>query len=207
MAKLWFSITAVSALLATLLTAAEDLWGSPPELVTSLVNADQTLCLYTNHTNAIVAVTSFMLARRPERRSPTFAGLTLAALSGIAITGIVYNTLLLEHELDPLAALASGLAHTVTPVIAVIGWLLFGPIGAQSWRLIPYALLSPIAWAVMMLTSGAMLGVYPYFFVDVVRLGYLHATANLFGLGVLFVTIAAIFVWVDILRARRRRGG
>jgi hypothetical protein len=202
--RLWFAATGTSATLAALFSVAGDLREAPSRLEAQWVTVLQALALYTVQANLFVAVTSFLLVRRPERSSSVFAAFLLIALAGIGTTAVVYNALLQETGLDFIAALGSGLAHTVTPLVAIFGWLAFGPIGALSWRLIPLAFLSPLAWAFMMLATGALLGFYPYVFVDAAHLGYPRTTLNLLGLGLLFVALAAAFVWVDMKRLRRQ---
>jgi apolipoprotein N-acyltransferase len=115
------------------------------------------------------------------------------------MTGIVFNAFLSDTRGAGAAAVGSDLAHIASPVLATIGWLLFGPRGALSWRLIPRALLFPLAWTAATLVRGALIDTYPYFFVDAGRLGYDAAMFNLAGLGAVFVAVAAAFVWLDRL--------
>lgn len=160
-----------------------------------------TLFFYTVQSNILAAGASFMLALRPERRSKTFGVLLLVALTAISMTGIVFNTLLAHTRQGGLAAVGSDLAHIATPLMTAVGWLLFGPSGALTWRLIPPALVFPLAWIVATLVRGALVGFYPYFFLNVRQLGYAATLLNVAGLGLFFVAMAAAFIWWD-----RRRG-
>ena len=51
-------------------------------------------------------------------------------------------------------------------------FLVWGPRGWFSWRVIAGSLLIPAAWVVWMLVRGVAVGAYPYDFVDPTTYGY-----------------------------------
>nr|BFE85917.1 hypothetical protein GCM10020093_085180 [Planobispora longispora] len=120
------------------------------------------------------------------------AGAPSALLKGavtlfISITGLVYHFVLM-HGANPLGMLPDGrgddvldlgnlLLHYVTPIMAIVDWLVFDRALRPAWS-VPLAWLAyPAFYLVFALTRGALLDPgaerrYPYPFLDVDKLGY-----------------------------------
>lgn len=159
---------------------------------------------FTILTNVLVVVTGVVLAVAPRCRSTLFAVVRLDAVLGIAVTGIVYHTLLADlYDLDGAEAFADLLFHTVSPVLVVLGWLLFGPRGLIDLRIVAGSLLYPLLWLGFTLVRGAVTGWYPYPFVDVSRLGYPVVAVNSLGITALFLILATGLLGLDRLLSRR----
>ena len=98
--------------------------------------------------------------------------------------------------------------------MAVGGWLLLGPRGLVSWRVVWLSLVYPIAWLVFTLVRGAAIGWYPYPFMDPREQGYASVSFTLAGIVAAFIALAALLLLVDRAlgrpgtapRARGRRG-
>ena len=103
-------------------------------------------------------------------RSPTtirFRAVRLAGLLGISVTGVVHFTLLRPLlDLDGADYAADKLLHMVVPVLAVLGWALFGPRPRIDRRALVPSLAWPIAYLLYCLVVGAVDGWYPYPFLD-----------------------------------------
>jgi hypothetical protein len=96
-----------------------------------------TLSYFTVQSNILVAVTTGLLAAQLFRSSTLFRVLRIAGLVGIAITGVVFHLALSGlQELGGKEALADFLLHTASPILCVLGWLLFGPRGEITRRLV-----------------------------------------------------------------------
>jgi hypothetical protein len=81
----------------------------------------------------------------------------------VHVTFIVFRVALVGlQELSGAAALADFLLHFATPVLGVGGWLLFGPRGQISGRVVLLVLVFPIAWLVFTLVRGPIVDFYPY---------------------------------------------
>jgi hypothetical protein len=106
----------------------------------------------------------------------------------IAVTGIVYN-LVLAQTADPhgLHEVANVLCHMITPLFAVVGWLLFGPRGLVDRDVVLLSAVYPVAWLAFTLLRGAVIDWYPYPFVDVVAHGYARVAINSLVVALLFV--------------------
>ena len=159
---------------------------------------------FTILSNILVAVTSAVLALRPHTRSLLLRVARFDAVLAITVTGVVYHVLLapLDHQIGA-EAFANQLFHTVTPVLAVSGWLVFGPRGLVDRRVLALSVLYPVAWLVFTLIRGAVIGWYPYPFLQVGELGYGRVALNCAGITLLFLGLAACFAVTDRLLNRQ----
>jgi hypothetical protein len=132
----------------------------------------------------------------------------LAGIIGILITGIVYHAVLAQNaHFVGWGAVATQLLHTVVPVLALVGWLVFGPRGRFTWPLVGLALVHPAVWLAVTLVRGALVGWYPYPFIDVTQIGYGRMAVNSAVLAVLFLAFGAAATLTDrvVLRRASRR--
>jgi hypothetical protein len=156
------------------------------------------LSFFTVQSNVLVAVTTGMLAARLDRRSTWFRVLRLDAVLCIAVTGVVFHLALADlQELTGWDALADGLLHTASPVLATLGWLLAGPRHQLDGRAVRLAVLAPVAWLAYALVRGAVVRdragrhYYPYPFMNAEVHGYPAALGACAVVAVLFVALAA----------------
>lgn len=216
-ARLWFAVTALAVVIALVIQvpitgAAADgaFFSTPTYRVLNL------FVFFTIWSNILVAVVSVRLALRAGGRGTDSGGgldhvvwrvARLAGLVAITVTFIVYNVALRGlAELGPSEAVADELLHTVVPLLTVIGWVVFGPRGATSWRVVGWTLVMPVGWAVFTLVRGEIVGSwYPYPFLDVTEVGYPTAVVNIALVGVVFVALAAVAHLTDRALVRRRR--
>ena len=145
--------------------------------------------------------------RRPLRDGVLHRVLRLDALLMITVTAIVYQVLLAPTaDVVGWSRLTDPILHVLTPAVTVVVWLVFGPRGRVSGRLVPLALVVPILWIGWMLVRGAVVGAYPYGFANVTEFGY-PAVARTLALILVFGLVVASVYWaLDRLLGRRRRG-
>lgn len=205
LARVWFALTALVVVVALWIqipiTAADAegaFFSTPAGRVGNLFT------FFTILTNLLVAVTGTWLALAPGSSAFLLRVLRVDALLGILVTGAVYWTLL-AHLNTYVGAewLANQLFHTVSPVLVTLGWLLFGPRRLIDGRVVVWAVLYPVAWLAFTLVRGALIGWYPYPFVDVIALGYPRALLNCLGITVLFAALVVAAWQVDRLLSRR----
>ncbi|UUZ61354.1 Pr6Pr family membrane protein [Nocardioides sp. B-3] len=122
---------------------------------------------FTILSNALVAYSSWTIAPGRDRDTTLWRLLRLDGLIGITVTFVVVQVLLKGLvELDGADLLADKLLHVVVPVLAVIGWLVFGPrLRVRRSDLLP-ALVFPVARLVYTLVRGEVVDWYPYPFLD-----------------------------------------
>ena len=93
--------------------------------------------------------------------------------------------------LDGADLVADKLLHLVVPILAIAGWLVFGPRPRIEWPGCLRAAGWPLAWLAVMLVVGAVTGWYPYPFLDHREHGWGHVTAVCVGIFVLFFALFA----------------
>lgn len=167
-----------------------------------------TFSYFTIWSNVVVAVSATLLLARPLRDTVARRVLRLDALLMITVTAIVYQVLLAPTtEVVGWSRLTDPILHVVTPLLTLVVWLVYGPRGWVTARLVPAALAVPLLWIAWMLARGAVLGTYPYDFANVTELGYAAVARTLVLILVFGIVVAAIYWGLDVaLRSRRRAG-
>lgn len=190
LARPWFGLVAILALAGVVLQVVAVVVDSVPYAAfdTTAARAANVFAFFTILSNLLVGVVHLLLAVRPERDGPVWRVLVLDAVVAIAVTGVVYN-LVLAATTEPrgLHEVANVLCHMVTPLVAVVGWLLFGPRGRVTRGVVLLSAAYPLVWLAVTLVRGAVLDWYPYPFLDVVTLGYGRVAINSVVVAVLFL--------------------
>lgn len=190
-ARPWFAATALCVAAGVALSAFTAV-RTPGHFATGVERGFNTFAFFTVQSNLIVGGTTALLAVRLDRPSTVFRTFRLIGLVAITVTGIVYHVALSSLlDLDGLAQLGNQLVHTVVPLLAVLGWLIFGPRGGTSRRVAWLSLLFPACWLVFTLIRGAIIHWYPYPFIDVTVIGYGKAILNSFWVSLLLLSLAA----------------
>ncbi len=166
------------------------------------------LRFFTILTNALVAAVFLPIAvRGPSAIGPRLLG---AVVLAIMLVGAVFNLLLGQPAgMTPAARFADDLHHIATPLAVPLWWLVFARHGQLDWRAPLLWALYPLAYSAYILTRAALTPpaaepVIPYFFMDVGRLGWSAALANMAMISAAFVLAGLAFVWLD--RALAPRG-
>ena len=214
LARVFYGLTAFSAIAGT--TLAFVLYGfgtsGPPDTMVGWVRGGQdmagrladTVSYFTTWSNVLVAIVFALLAVRTTRRGQIFHVVLFNALLMIFVAGLVYNAILApsgvpKHGWD---LLTTTLEHTITPLLALFVWAIFGPRDWLTRHQILPALVIPIVWVVFTMIRGAIVNAYPYGFLNVVKLGYPMALLDV--VGVLIVGVAICFLLIGIDRLARR---
>lgn len=153
---------------------------------------------FTIWSNIIVFIVMTMLFLRPDRDSLWFRAVRLSALLMIVVTGIIYNVVLAaDAKLQGLEVVSNLFEHILTPIVTLLVWLIAGPRGWFSWRIIAASLVLPIAWLIFALIRGAFINAYPYGFLDVASYGYGTVLTNVAGILVFAVVLCLVFWGID----------
>ncbi len=170
----------------------------------ALARVTDTFSYFTIWSNVVVAVSTTMLLRRPVRDTLVQRVLRLDALLMITVTAIVYQVLLAPTiDVEGWSLLTDPILHVVTPLVTVVVWAVWGPRGWISARLVPLALVVPLAWIGWMMLRGAVVDAYPYGFANVTELGYASVSLTLVMILVFGLVVAAAYWGVDVLLRRR----
>jgi hypothetical protein len=159
---------------------------------------------FTIQSNIIVGVTTAMLALAVARPSSVFRVLRLIGVVAISITFIVFHVALRElQDLTGQAAVADVLLHTVSPVLCVVGWLVFGPRRQTSTRVVMLTLVFLLWWGSFTMIRGGIIEWWPYPFIDPTDSGYARVVVNMVLIGGVFIASAAAAHWLDQSLTRR----
>ena len=150
----------------------------------------------------VLIVTTMLVARpdlftRPDRTGTVWRTLRLDSVLMIVITGVVYNLLLATGGKTGWDLISNTLIHVVVPILTPIVWIIAGPRGLISPRIIGYALVLPLLWAAYALVRGAAVGAYPYPFLDVATNGVASVVVFIAVIMVIAVALALILMAVD----------
>ncbi|TWH75308.1 Pr6Pr family membrane protein [Modestobacter roseus] len=198
-ARVWWAVLAlvVAASVGTELVRALADTGSDAGVLARVVRF---LSWFTIQSNLLVLAAALPLVRDPEHDGRIWRVVRLDALLGISVTGLVFAVVLAPttHP-QGLGWWTNAGTHYVVPVVAVVGWLVFGPRPRVSGATIVAALAWPLAWIAYTLAHGALTGWYPYGFLDAQALGYGTALRNL---GVVVALAVAFLLVVGVLDRR-----
>jgi hypothetical protein len=152
---------------------------------------------FTVLSNVGVVVTTGLLALTLARTSTAFRTIRLDAVLGIAVTGIVFHLTLADlQELTGWESVADFILHTLSPIVAVLGWLVLGPRRMLSVRVVWLSVVVPILWLAYALVRGALVDdrfghdYYAYPFMNVQRHGYPTVLVNVSLVAILFLALS-----------------
>jgi hypothetical protein len=166
------------------------------------------LAYFTILTNLLVALVLTVPLVAPQSAAARFFAhlhVTWTAATAILVVGLAYHFLLstIHHPVGMEAVTNLGLHYLVPPLYAVY-WVMStnvtgAPLAPRALQLSAY----PTAYFAMVVGRGAVVGVYPYFFVDVSTLGLMGAFRNACGILVFYLAVAWI-LRVIAIRVRPR---
>lgn len=163
---------------------------------------------FTVLTNTMVAtvLTYAVISRSSKGRSFFLQAWVSSGITvSIIVVGVAYS-LLLRQLWQPhgVAWLANELLHDVMPVLFTLYWWYCVPKGLLRVSHIGVWALYPVLYFAYILLRGHLLGVYPYPFIDVGKLGYaqvfLNAGEILAGFFVVALMLVALDRWVGSKR-------
>jgi hypothetical protein len=156
------------------------------------------LFFFTIESNILVVIGTALLALRWERTSTAFASVRMMGMTGITLTGIVYHAVLGGLvELSGAGLLADIVLHTVSPVMVVLGWLVFGPRRLTTPAAVRVSVAFPVLYLAVTLVRGPIVHWYPYPFLDVATKGYLEVAIGSVLVAVVFFAVAFGASWLD----------
>ena len=220
MAKVLFGINAIVAWAGVLLSFTLNVTGhyvgtgdpTKPTLLGNVPSGIDTpwerffdwITYFTLWSNIVVAVVVTVVWLRPDlftrsdRAGFIWRTLRLDSMIMIIVTGVLYNLLLATPKAG-VDAVSNALLHIITPLVTVLVWLIVGPRGLISFKTIPAALVVPLAWVVFALVRGAIIGAYPYPFLDVATKGLPSVLQFIVVIVVIAVILSLVLMGIDSL--------
>ena len=154
---------------------------------------------FTVQSNILVALSVLPLLRYRAMDDKVWRVLRLDALMGISVTGVVFVVALRPIvDLSGVSAFTNVGFHYLSPLLAVVGWLLFGPRPRIDRKTLLWSLAWPLAWLAYTLVHGALTDWYPYPFIDARRARDIRATLlNAALVTILILIVGALFYFAD----------
>ena len=162
---------------------------------------------FTIQSNLIGIAVLLMLAWLGSRPRPvSLEGLRGAATVYLTVTFVVVVALLENVDVGLQLAWVDFVLHKLTPVVIVLDWLIDPPLVPISWRRALTWLAYPLVWLVYTLIRGAIVGWYPYPFLDPAHGGYGQVAVTSVVILVAGAGLCIFYAWLGtVLGGRRRR--
>lgn len=201
-ARPWHALTAVVAIAALVLQLVLVLQGGtvldetdPPG---TGVRVYRFFAYFTVESNLLVAAAAVTLAADPARDGRGWRVTRLAGLVAITVTAVVHFFLLRPLiDLDGLDWVADRSLHMVVPVLALAGWIGWGPRPRITGWVVGLALLFPILWTAWTMVFGAVDGWYPYPFLDPDEKGWGAVVVAIAGITAFFLLLFGAYAYAD----------
>ena len=125
------------------------------------------------------------------------------ATTAILSVGIGYHFLLRDLWAPVgLQWVADVILHYAVPVVLFVYWISFPPKQTlHVWTPLAWCIY-PVIYCAYALARGALIGLYPYHFIDVPSLGYSQVLINSFGCLVLFAVLGSVVYAIARFRNR-----
>ncbi|GAA1173413.1 Pr6Pr family membrane protein [Nesterenkonia xinjiangensis] len=151
----------------------------------------------------LACLTSAMLALRPHRTSEIFRAARLCAVVCVIITGMVFNLLLRGPDvLTGVRWINDTVLHLIVPVLVPAVWMLVGPRGWVTGRVVALSLVVPVGWLGVTLARGPRIDWYPYDILDVPGMGYAGVGVYIGSILAGYLAVACLLWGLDALLTR-----
>lgn len=157
-----------------------------------------------SNTMAALALLGIALGHRNTFFS--HAGVQTAIAAYITVVCIVYFFILsaLWTPTGP-QWLADVLLHYTMPVLYVLFWFAFVPKDSLRWRDVPYWLIFPLLYVIVVLARGSFANFWPYPFLETGRLGWGAVLLNCAAMLAFFTVVALAYTAIARLLAKRAK--
>ncbi|MDO6433170.1 Pr6Pr family membrane protein [Flavitalea sp. BT771] len=161
---------------------------------------------FTILTNIIVGVYAGVHCFTPPAKRTGFffrPSVETAITLYITIVGLTY-TLVLRQLWSPkgLQAVVDDILHTIVPVMILFYWWKWVETRRLKYGNIPFWLIYPAVYALLILIRGHFGSWYPYPFLDVLQYLYGQVVINCIFMLLAFVLFSSLFVWAGKRKPR-----
>jgi hypothetical protein len=112
----------------------------------------------------------------------------------MSVTGIVFTLLLSNTDVDTAIPWVNSVVHELMPLVMLADWLLDPPALRLNLRQGLLWLSFPLVWIVYTLIRGAIVGHYPYPFLNPANGGYSSVAGYCVGILVVMAVVCALTV-------------
>jgi hypothetical protein len=153
----------------------------------------------------LIAVAALLWAAAAVRASsnPRLDFFRGAATTYMTVTFVVFALLLADTDVDTAIVWVDRVLHRVLPIVMMTDWLIDPPAVRIDLRRAWWWLSYPLAWVIYTMIRGAMVGTYPYPFLDPANGGYGAVLG--YSVAILVGMLLFIYAIVRIGNAMRER--
>jgi hypothetical protein len=126
-----------------------------------------------------------------------------AAVLYLTVTFVVYGLLLSGTDVDTAIPWVNAIVHQVFPIAIIVDWLIDPPRNRVAFRQSLVWLVYPLVWTGYTLLRGAVVGWYPYPFLDPANGGYPSVAAYVVAIFIFGAILCAILAWIGNLAGSR----
>ncbi|MBH3428950.1 Pr6Pr family membrane protein [Pseudomonas alkylphenolica] len=173
-------------------------WQEQASLIGGLINFFSYFTVLTNTLVAVVLSQAAFGRASAARRFFLAPAVSSGIAASIILVGLAYS-LLLRHLWHPQGWqwLADELLHDVMPLLFVAYWWCCVEKGNLRFKHVALWLLYPLGYFAFALLRGHSIGVYPYPFIDVSKLGYAQVVLNALAILIGFIVIGGVMLALD----------
>jgi hypothetical protein len=161
---------------------------------------------FTIQSNLIAVVVFLVGAARPTIRSWGWTLVRGQAVLVMTVTLVVFALLLADTDVDVTLPWVDTVVHRIMPLAVIVDWLVDPPVVGIPVRTSLVWLSYPLLYAGYTLVRGAIVGWYPYPFLDPADGGYGSVAAYVVGILAFGIVLCALISWVGNMVGARRRG-
>lgn len=174
---------------------------APPRHIGAATRLGQLLEYFTVDGLVLMCVSAGLLVGGVWADRAAVRVLRFVAVTSMCVMTVVYATLINSGPAgqDTSAFGVHALPHYVVPVMAVVGWVAFGPRGWVDGRAVYAAVVWPIAWFCVVFVRGESTDYYPYRFMNPETIGYPRVAVNV---ALVLLTVAAVALLGVVLDRR-----
>lgn len=209
-AKVFHGITGFAALTGIILNIVQSIAATPAKIVTDgtvaaasahanpadfenpIVRVLNSFSYFTILSNLTVCVVCLLLMKNPHKTGKVFDVFRVFSIVAITITGIVYNAVLrATANPEGIGIVSTNILHVLVPILAIAGWLFFGPRVKFSWRIVGSCVAIGLVWLLFTFIRGGASHWYPYGFLNVDAVGMTKALIACLGILLIAIAFAA----------------
>jgi hypothetical protein len=160
---------------------------------------------FTIQSNLIAVFVFLVGAAFPGMRSWGWTLVRGQAVLVMTVTLVVFALLLADTDVDVTLPWVDTVVHRVMPIAVIADWLIEPPVVAIPFRTSLVWLTYPLLYAAYTLIRGAIVGWYPYPFLDPGNGGFGSVAIYIIGILAFGIALCAVISWVGNLAGARRR--
>ena len=161
-------VLAAAAIIVAIAGQFVQSWSMVPDRLSFVVNFFSFFTILSNALTSIVLLIGAWYAFTRAADPPWYNLVRACAVTYMATTFVVYNLLLREISLDQATTVpwSNEILHVWAPLYVIVDWVLAPGRRHIEWRRLWTIAIFPLAWAAYTLIRGAIVGWYPYPFLD-----------------------------------------